>query len=152
TVSLAERFKSVLYAYGFYIQKTIWPLNLEMPYPEPVHGISFFNTLWPGLLLGGVSSYVWIQRKKEPALLAGWLWYVAALLPVSGMIKFGEHIFAADRYSYVPLIGLFWMGIAWTALRVQKRETRILIAGGILIFWSFLTYAQTLVWHNSRSF
>ena len=96
--------------YISYMGKMLYPLNLAMPYPDP-HMVSRWQVGGAGLLLLGISSLVFWQRRRYPYLLMGWLWYLITLVPVIGLVRFGPHKLA-DRYTYIPLVGLFVI-LAW---------------------------------------
>ena len=104
------RVGNAIVTYAEYMKKMVWPQGLAVFYP-------FFNTL-PSvkillsvLLLAGISSFVAIRGKRQPYLAVGWLWYLGTLIPVIGIIQVGSQAMA-DRYTYVPLIGLSIM-LAW---------------------------------------
>jgi Flp pilus assembly protein TadD len=97
-------------SYVSYVVKMVWPLHLATPYPEQTV-VPLWQAGGAGLLLLGISFLVLWQRRRYPYLLVGWLWYLVTLAPVIGLVKVGPHRMA-DRYTYIPLIGLFVI-IAW---------------------------------------
>jgi tetratricopeptide (TPR) repeat protein len=96
--------------YVSYIGKMFYPVNLATPYPDP-HMVPVWQVGGAGLLLLGISFLVFWHRRRYPYLLVGWLWYLITLVPVIGLVRFGPHKLA-DRYTYIPLIGLFVI-LAW---------------------------------------
>jgi len=107
---LSSRLANAVVAYGFYLYKAVWPAGLAVHYPHP--------GTWPSeivvlslAVLGAVSFLAVWRFKTAPYLLVGWLWYLVSLLPVSGLIQIGSHAFA-DRYSYIPLTGVF-IAVVW---------------------------------------
>jgi tetratricopeptide (TPR) repeat protein len=106
------------------------------------------------LLLVGLSLGVWWQRRRSPYLVVGWLWYLGTLFPVSGVIQVGEHAMA-DRYAYVPLMGLFiilvWGAAEWAqTLRLSRAW---LLAPGLclLVTLALLTRVQLGYWQSTRA-
>jgi len=114
------RIENALVSYVAYVWKMIWPAGLAAYYPYPAHGIPAWQALGAALVLVGVSVFVFRQAKSRPYLAVGWLWYLIALMPVIGIVQVGEQSMA-DRYTYVPLIGIFLM-IAW-GVKANGRST-----------------------------
>jgi hypothetical protein len=104
------RLTNAVVAYGFYLYKMVLPFNLSVHYPHPGAW-----PLWPVILsltfLGAITYLTIRSFKSAPYLLVGWLWYLVSLLPVIGLIQIGSHAFA-DRYTYIPLIGIF-IAVVW---------------------------------------
>ena len=92
-------------SYVLYLGKTIYPLHLSVYYPHPGQWPLGANLLSAGFLAALTSSVIY-WRKRYAFLGTGWLWYLATLLPVIGLVQVGSHGMA-DRYTYVPLIGIF---------------------------------------------
>src|SRR6266702_4501505 len=132
-----------------YLLKVVWPVNLAVLYP--------FDPNWKwglaGLLIMTVVTLVaWRFRNRSRYFLFGWLWFVATLLPVIGIIPFGLHSIA-DRYMYIPLSGLF-IAITWGVSEACRRlplAGRILPAGAaiVLLVLSVFTWRQTYFWRDS---
>jgi tetratricopeptide (TPR) repeat protein len=109
-VSFPSRLLNAASAYGWYLAKTILPINLCAFYPLPKH-IHYIAVVSSVLVIAAVSCWAMLRRRKQPWLLVGWLWFLGTLVPVIGLIQVGGQA-VADRYTYVPLIGLFLM-FAW---------------------------------------
>ena len=107
------RLANALVSYGRYIIKMIWPQNLAVFYPHPGQSLPMWQAAAAGLLLLAISFAVIRVGRRYPYLPVGWLWYLGTLVPVIGLVQVGAQAMA-DRYTYVPLIGLFIM-IAWGA-------------------------------------
>ena len=105
-ISLADRFGNALIVYVTYLRKMVWPTDLAPYYPlgtlnhEPIQILSSL------LILGGISAAAVLQWRRRPYVLVGWLWYLGTLVPVIGLVQVGSQAMA-DRYTYVPLIGIF---------------------------------------------
>lgn len=122
---LAERIENALVSYVRYLAKLFWPVNLAAYYPYPQHQ-PMAMVLVAALLLCGITVFVFTMRRERPYLLTGWLWFVGTLVPVIGLVQVGCQSMA-DRYSYIPLIGIFML-LAWGAWDVLKYRPRHAIA------------------------
>lgn len=151
------RIENTLVAYAAYIGKTVWPVSLAVFYPHP-GSINAVIPVWEiGLavsLLGTISGLVVWQLRCRPYFATGWFWYLGTLLPVIGLIQVGGQAMA-DRYTYVPLIGIFIM-IAWGTWRfTEKRKLgRVVlgIASGVTIATLiFVARVQADSWKSSVS-
>ena len=115
----AYRIANSALSYGSYLGKTVWPRSLAVFYPYPhVERLSLTVGLC-AIFLAGATAAVWLLRKRAPYLTVGWLWYVGTLVPVLGWVQVGAQG-SADRYTYVPLIGIF-VAIAWSAGELARR-------------------------------
>ena len=109
--TLLSRAGKACVAYVTYLYKMAWPVDLAVLYPFPKYPPSSAKILTCALFLLVISAAVLCMRKRCPYLVTGWAWYIVTLLPVIGLIQIGQHSIA-DRYTYVPLIGIFIMA-AW---------------------------------------
>ena len=107
---LISRIANALISYSSYVLKMIWPSSLAVFYPYS-KDLPLWKTGMSCLLLLSVFVFVFRTMKTKPYLLVGWLWYIGTLVPVIGLVQVGEQAMA-DRYTYIPLIGLF-MIVAW---------------------------------------
>lgn len=147
----AGRLDNALYSYASYVWKTFWPMRLAFLYPYPRDGRPAWLLALAVLLLLAVSALVWRLRRTRPYLVTGWLWYLGTLVPVIGVVQVGDQAMA-DRYAYIPLIGIFVM-IVWVAADAADRreinlQLRTAIAGVILAALSFLTWRQIAFWRS----
>lgn len=110
-VPVAARVSNAFVAAGSYIVKTVWPSALAVYYPHPGPGLDAWAVAGAVLLLVAVTVLALRRAKKSPYLATGWFWYLATLLPVIGLVQVGSQSMA-DRYTYVPLIGLF-IAVSW---------------------------------------
>lgn len=109
---LEQRLANVSVSYLTYIAKAIWPTRLAIHYPFP-QSLPEWQVLGAVLLLIGISALVLRAARERRYLLVGWLWYLGTLVPVIGLVQVGSQA-RGDRYTYVPLIGLFII-VAWGA-------------------------------------
>jgi tetratricopeptide (TPR) repeat protein len=148
------RIENALAAYAGYTADAFWPSGLAVFYPHPGRSVPALHALSGALLLACVSGVALWQRRRRPQLLVGWLWYVGMLVPVIGLVQAGQAA-RADRYLYLPLVGL-WLAVVWTlfdALRSRAAARRI--AAGLAVVWvlalAATTRAQIAHWKDSES-
>lgn len=149
---LSEKIAHAVTAYTLYLYKTVLPLNLAVIYPYSKN-ISLLWAFFSALIIIVITGYVF-YKIKMPYLFTGWFWFLITLLPVIGLIQVGVQSMA-DRYTYVPLIGIF-IGVTWGIVHAQKQHhinphLIILLACVILISFSLKTWKQIEVWKNSIS-
>ncbi|MBN1843887.1 MAG: tetratricopeptide repeat protein [Deltaproteobacteria bacterium] len=152
-VPLAARISNGLVSYASYIGKMIWPFDLAVLYPYS-NNLPVWQVAGAGLLLILLSFMVIRFMRRFPYLIVGWLWYLGTLVPVIGLVQVGAQSMA-DRYTYIPLIGLFVM-IAWGLpdLVARWHHRRIFLAvsvGCILSALITVTWLQLQYWQNSIS-
>ena len=148
---LAARLENAIYSYAMYVWKTFWPVRLGAYYPHPGETLSTWQIALAVVFLSGVSVLVWKWRSSHSYLVTGWLWYLVTLVPVIGLVQVGN-IAMADRYAYVPLIGIFVM-LVWGASDIADRVQlslpwRVAAAAIILASLSLLTWRQAGYWRR----
>ncbi len=149
---LALRAGNALLAYVAYVGKTVWPQGLAVFYPHPGTSLSIGPVLAASALLA-VASFCAIRfRSRRPYLTVGWLWYVGTLVPVIGLVQVGVQGMA-DRYTYIPLVGLFIAG-AWGGAELLEmcRVPRLWRGTGAVAVLSalfFATWLQVTHWSGS---
>jgi protein O-mannosyl-transferase len=148
---LSVRFENAVYSYAMYIWKTVWPTELAVYYPHPGTTLASWQLGLAALFLAGVSVLVWKQRLARRYLVTGWLWYLVTLVPVIGFVQVGDQAMA-DRYTYLPLLGIFVM-IVWGVADLADARTinfqwRAAFAVTILSVLSFLTWRQITYWRS----
>lgn len=147
-----ERISGAAVAAVAYLGKTLWPASLSVHYPRPPGGPGLAITIASLLLLLLACAAAVRLARRLPFLVTGGGWYVVALMPVIGLIQVGDQAMA-DRYTYLPSIGLFLAGI-WLLrdlARTRPRlRTALVVAGCItLCSWSVATSRHLRVWANS---
>ncbi len=148
---LGVRLANAIVSYALYIWKMIWPVDLAVLYPHsgmPPLGL----VLASAVLLVAVTGFALHVRTRAPYLAVGWFWYLGTLAPVIGLVQIGSHAMA-DRYTYIPLLGLF-MALAWGAKEIVARRPgwKIGIIGLSVLFITVLLFparAQIETWQNS---
>ena len=145
------RIGNAFVSYISYMGKMIWPSNLAVFYPHPGLLVSW-QVLGSVLLLISITLAVIWRVQKSPYLATGCLWYIGTLVPVIGIVQVGTQAMA-DRYTYIPLIGLFIM-VAWGVpdlLKKWKYRKEILLASSVLSIFclSIITWTQVGYWQNN---
>jgi len=148
---LNVRVENAFFSYVFYIGKMIWPNNLAVFYPYPER-LPLWQVLGVLALLAAVTMAVIWKMKHFPYLTVGWLWYIGTLVPVIGIVQVGVQA-RADRFTYIPLIGLFIM-VAWGIPELLKnwryRQEGLSAASALIISGLFIiTWLQVAHWQNS---
>lgn len=118
-IPLEWRFLNVVLSYGRYLLHTVWPVDLIVHYPHPGPTIALRDVALSALVVGGLGFAAFLQRKRAPWLLVGGCFYLGTLVPVIGLVQVGGQAMA-DRYSYVPLLGVFLV-VAYAAAELAAR-------------------------------
>jgi Tfp pilus assembly protein PilF len=151
---LGVRIDNALVAYVAYIRKMLWPSNLAIYYPHPGSHLPFWEVIGAALLLVSITILVLVMRKRKSYLPVGWLWYLGTLVPVIGLIQLGGQAMA-DRYTYVPMIGLFimmvWGGADLTAGWRHRGIVRALAVGLLFPALMGTAWLQVSYWRNSET-
>ena len=146
------RLQNALYAYAMYVWKAFWPTRLAVLYPHPGPTLTALQLELAAIFLIAICILVWRQRLSQPYLVTGWLWYLGTLVPVIGLIQVGQQAMA-DRYAYVPLIGIFvmlvWGVTDWADSKKINLPARAAAAAIILTGLSILTWRQIGYWQDS---
>src|SRR5277367_1427887 len=150
TIPLLLRLENAAYSYAMYVWKAFWPSRLALYYP--LNRLALWQLGLAVLFLLAVSGIAWKQRFRHRYLLSGWLWYLGTLVPVIGIVQVGDQAMA-DRYTYVPLIGIFVMvvwGLAdWADSEQVGARWRVTATAIVLAVLSVLTWRQSSYWRTS---
>lgn len=128
-VPLGHRIANALVSHAKYLSDAVWPSALAPYYPLPPE-IPAWQVAASVALLAGLTSLAVRVRRTRPCWLSGWLWYLVAMLPVIGLVQVGQAAMA-DRYAYVPMIGLF-VAFSWGASEPFSGKSPLRIAGAII--------------------
>jgi tetratricopeptide (TPR) repeat protein len=145
------RVGNALVSYVRYLANALWPEGLAVFYPHLRFQFPLWQGLAAGVVLAGITVAVLRQARRRPYLLVGWLWYLGTLVPVIGLVQVGNQAMA-DRYTYVPLIGLF-IAVVWEAaeLITARRVPRAVPVGlACLVLGACMaaTWVQAGYWHD----
>ena len=148
--SLALRIENAIVSYVLYLWKMLWPTRLAVLYPFPAVALPMWRWVLSALVLISITALV-VNFRSKRSLLVGWFWFLGTLVPVLGLVQVGNAAMA-DRYAYIPLIGIFLM-IAWgfdDGAKAKKVRTVWLAipAMCVLLALSFITYRQMSYWES----
>jgi tetratricopeptide (TPR) repeat protein len=156
-IPMHSRVENALLAYVRYLVQTVWPLRLAGYYAFPP-GFSITAVAIAVVLLTLISAFCLLAFRRRPYVTVGWIWYVVTLLPVIGLIYVGSQS-QADRYTYLPLIGIFVL-VVWVVSDFAQRrpgaactnDSRTSILAGlsavVLIFCAAVTWRQVGYWKD----
>lgn len=151
-VSVPMRFRlgNAVVAWTTYVLKGIWPSRLSVFYPHPQYQLIWWKSIVALVFLLAVTIAIWYGRARR-YLVTGWLWFLVSLVPVIGILQLGLQSMA-DRYAYIPLIGLFLSAVWFTAdLAARFRFERALAAITIVILGGFawVTHVELGYWQDT---
>jgi len=149
--SLPYRIENALVSYVTYIFRMIWPVRLAVFYPHSIDNLPFWNVVAAALLLVGITTVAVLKVRQYPYFMVGWSWYLITLVPVAGFVQVGVQA-SADRYTYIPLTGLFII-IAWgipdILARLPYKKTVFQLSASILLLaLGVITNCQARYWRN----
>jgi len=153
-VSIGSRIANAAISYVAYIGKMIWPARLAAYYPYPQGNLPAQEAIGAGLLLIGITALALRTARRRPYIAVGWLWYCITLIPVIGLVQVGSQAMA-DRYTYVPLIGLF-IAIAWAVPDLLSKPSGLGMppavskgaAAAVILALTLATQAQVNYWRD----
>jgi protein O-mannosyl-transferase len=150
TLPLSHRLAHTALSYVRYLQQAVWPTRLAVFYPYP-HVIDWAGAAGATVLLLAITAFAFAARVRAPYVLVGWLWFVVSLLPVIGIVQVGMQS-TADRYMYVPLIGLA-ITLAWGLDAIVRAAPRSLVpvvalVAVIVSACAIGTTRQARYWHD----
>lgn len=152
--TMGPRVSNAIQSYGAYVFKLFWPLELYIPYAMESRDLRWSTTMWPALALVGVSLAAAFFWRRAPQLVVGWLWFLGTLAPVIGIVKVGSQAMA-DRYTYLPHLGLLlmvvWTVAAWVGERRWPRRAAAAAAALIVAALAVQTIRQLPHWRNSAT-
>jgi protein O-mannosyl-transferase len=150
-ITLYNRIANALVSYMEYLGKMLWPRGLAFFYPHPGNLMPLWKVLISAVMLVGITLWVVKEIRRFPYLTIGWFWYLGTLVPVIGIVQVGGQAMA-NRYAYVPLIGIFII-VAWglpdLLARWNHREKAPVLFTGLLIPLIVATWVQVSHWKDS---
>jgi tetratricopeptide (TPR) repeat protein len=147
-VPLSHRVANALVNYAAYIGLAVWPRHLAILYPYRL-SIPPWQPAAAAAAIVAITALAWRARRSRPYLLAGWLWFAVAILPPIGIVQQGRQAMA-DRFMYVPLIGLALMAVWGLADVLDKRRAlAAALAGAAVIACAAATLVQIGTWRDS---
>jgi tetratricopeptide (TPR) repeat protein len=153
-LSVLARINNAVVSYVAYIWQMLWPVRLAVFYPHPENRLPLWEIIASLLLLICLTVLAIAVRKQRPYLITGWLWYLGMLVPVIGLVQVGWQGHA-DRYTYLPQIGLYIAGTwAFADLTASWRSRRVLLGAAALLVVAALScsaWIQTSYWRDSET-
>ncbi len=150
-LSWMVRFQNAAVSYVGYISKMFWPSPLAVLYPHQIK-LPFWHVAWAASIFLIITVLVLLVKKKRPYLVVGWMWYVVTLLPVIGLVQAGIQRMA-DRFAYIPMIGLLIIVVYGCADIVNKWHLSKAVLSGacglVLLILMLCTKSQVILWRNS---
>jgi len=154
SLPLVWRMKNAFVSYVAYMWQMVCPIRLALVYPHPEYRLSLWEVALAIAFLTGVTAVVVAFRRKHPYLITGWLWYVGMLVPVIGIVQVGAQA-RADRYTYLPQIGLYliatWtiadLSVAWRCRRQILGVAAAIVIAGL----AWLAWIQNTYWRDSEA-
>ena len=153
-VSFKIRFLNALLSYVRYLEKTFWPHDLAVFYPHLGNNFPIWHGVAAGVFLLALTLLIMRNYRTRPYLPMGWLWFMGTLVPVIGLVQVGGQALA-DRYTYLPSIGLF-IAVVWLVSDLMrevrwKKQAFAIGGGAIFLILCFLTEIQVGYWENSET-
>ncbi len=153
-ITVYDRFANAAVSYLIYVQKMVWPTDLAALYPYKKGGFSLLAFAAAVGVLVAATYFALALRKKYPWLAVGWFWYLGMLIPVIGLVQVGSQSMA-DRYSYLPQIGLYVVIASFSAELIRRRPalTKPVAAScfAALIIFAAVAFRQTSFWSDSET-
>ena len=151
---ISWRAGNAVVSYAAYLGQMFYPSGLAVFYPHLENGLSRWKIILSAIVVTGITLGALMFRRRHPYLLAGWLWYLGMLIPVIGLLQVGGQA-RADRYTYLPLIGVFIM-IAWAAkdlslARKSLQRAFVFVAPAILALLMVCSAVPASYWRNSET-
>lgn len=152
--SLLNRIENAVISYLRYLDMAVWPLRLAAFYPHPTKLFPVWQVAAAVAILLLLSVFVLWQRQGRPYLVVGWLWFLGAMFPMSGVVQVGGHAMA-DRFAYIPFIGLFIIAVWAIAERPGLHNVRAMwvAAPALVVLFALVlvTHRQISYWRDSPS-
>jgi len=151
---LKWRIANAIVSYFDYIRQMFWPADLIPFYIHPESRLEIWRLVFAITILAAITAAVFVRRRKNPYLMVGWFWYLVMLVPVIGIIQVGLQA-RADRYTYLPQIGLY-IAIVWLIRDLTKswgQQKMILGAAAAIVLGSLsiLSWKQTTYWRDTET-
>jgi len=147
------RLENAIVSYSRYIAKAFWPAQLSPLYPHPLDLLRFWQVIASAVFLLLVTTLV-VRQRRHGYLITGWFWFLGVLVPMIGLVQVGEQAMA-DRYAYLPFVGLFVMvcwGVAeWAGKKKISAAWLAFPALAVMAALSALTYRQIAHWRDSET-
>ncbi len=146
-LTLPQRFAHTLVAYDHYFRATFFPVNLAVYYPYVI-SLDAGTVIVSGIVLALITVLALMNWRQRPWIIFGWLWFLGTLVPVIGLVQVGDQAWA-DRYTYLPLVGLF-VSLVWLAAEIIKNKNGARALAGVAgVAMLIMTSVQLSHWKNT---
>src|ERR1039457_2098107 len=149
--ALLTRLANAIVSYARYLGEAFWPTRLAPIYPYPVGPFKAWEVAAAALLLAAITALAIVGRRHR-YLLVGWFWFLGTLVPMIGLVQVGRQAMA-DRYAYLPFVGLFiiicWGVSDWAMQRHVPIAWQAGVSVGILLVLAALTHRQIDFWNDN---
>jgi hypothetical protein len=150
-VSVPARLSNAVVSYVRYLEKALWPVNLAPMYPHPGGSLPAWQICSGALILLAITAFV-AQRRTRRYLLVGWLWFLGTLVPMIGLVQVGRQAMA-DRYAYLPLLGIFimvcWGAADWAEQRRLPAALLPAVSVVVILALSLVARRQIAYWADN---
>jgi tetratricopeptide (TPR) repeat protein len=148
--SLGSRLENAVVSYVLYLWKSLWPAALACFYPHPAAhgGLSGLAVLGSVLLLAALSWIAWRTLEGKPWIAVGWCWYLGMLVPAIGIVQVGLQAMA-DRYTYLPMIGIY-LAVVWSLAELARARPALLkplAVGAVVLLVAFTAVSRRQIGH-----
>lgn len=154
SLDIGDRLANAVVGYVQYLWKTFWPVSLSVFYPHPGSSLTVWQVAGSGLLLVLLTVWALLRMRRSPWRAVGWFWFLGTMVPVIGLVQVGAQAIA-DRYTYIPLIGIFIM-VAWEVselLMNRNMRAQVLRAASaaVIVVLAGLTWLQAGHWQTHET-
>jgi Tfp pilus assembly protein PilF len=146
TLPVGARLANAVTSCATYLGLAVAPRDLAIVYPYPIGGVPAGKLVVSLVVVGAVSAWAWWRRRTQSWVAFGWLWYLVTLLPVVGIVQIGQQAMA-DRYTYLPLIGVSIAAGMELSDRLDRRRVLLLVLA-LMLVWIGLTRRQVALWKD----
>ncbi|MBN2188353.1 MAG: tetratricopeptide repeat protein [Chitinispirillaceae bacterium] len=153
-ISMYDRCANAIMSYGIYLYKMLVPVNLAVFYPHVIDKTPVSLIAAVAVVLISLSTVFILYSRTHPYLLSGWLWYLGTLVPVIGIVQVGHQAYA-DRYTYIPITGIFilcvWGAGDFVNNYAKLKKPALIFTALIVLTLSLVTHQQIKFWKNSET-
>jgi Tfp pilus assembly protein PilF len=150
-ISLTMRLSNAVLVYGLYLWKALWPSRLAPFYPLPTAGPNVIGVGLSLAALAAITGFAIVNIRKRPYVITGWLWYLGTLVPVIGIVQIGRQQMA-DRYTYLPLLGIYfavtWLVPSLIPEAAVRRRILPIAAVVAIVGYAVMGFVQCSYWHD----
>lgn len=152
---VSQRIANAIVAYAKYVLMMFYPADLGGWYPYKEQGLPGWQVALAGILIGVISLAAILIKDRKRYFFVGWFWFIGTLVPVIGLVQVGRQSHA-DRYTYIPFIGLsiaiVWLAAAWVEKARLNKDAVTVVVMAILVLFGIMSFRQAGYWRNNEKF